>query len=104
MSRETAAAPPALLEDLFVAPPADPAAPPRASRLSERELRVVVELARGASTEGIARVLGVSPHTVRTHVRNLMGKLGAETRAHAVAICLLEAAVERGLAGPQRAP
>jgi DNA-binding CsgD family transcriptional regulator len=55
---------------------------------------VLAELARGSSTEEIGMTLEVSPHTVRTHVKNLMRKLGARTRAHAVAIALLEHAIE----------
>lgn len=60
---------------------------------------MVAELACGDSTEGIAASLGLSPHTVRTHIRNLMAKLGARSRAHAVAICLSEAAPEKPSAG-----
>lgn len=52
---------------------------------------MVAELARGNSTDGIAATLGVTSHTVRTHVRNLRRKLGAQSQAHAVAICLTEA-------------
>ena len=36
----------------------------------------------------------VSPHTVRTHIKNGMRKLEARTRAHAVAIALSEGAIE----------
>jgi DNA-binding CsgD family transcriptional regulator len=63
-------------------------------RLSRKERLVLAELARGNSTEEIGLVLEVSPHTVRTHVKNLMRKLGARTRAHAVAIALSERAIE----------
>ena len=66
----------------------------RCERLSGKERLVLVELARGNSTEEIGVVLSVSPHTVRTHVKNLMRKLGARTRAHAVAIALSESAIE----------
>ena len=52
------------------------------------------ELARGYTTDEVAGVLTVSPHTVRTHVKNGMRKLGAKTRAHAVAIALSEGALE----------
>jgi DNA-binding CsgD family transcriptional regulator len=55
---------------------------------------VLAELARGNSTDEIGLVLSVSPHTVRTHVKNLMRKLGARTRAHAVAIAISERAIE----------
>ena len=70
------------------------AAQRRTARLSEKERSVLRELARGHSTEQIAEVLIVSPHTVRTHIKNGMRKLGAHTRAHAVAIALSEGAIE----------
>jgi DNA-binding CsgD family transcriptional regulator len=66
----------------------------RCERLSTKERLVLAELARGNSTDEIGVVLSVSPHTVRTHVKNLMRKLGARTRAHAVAIALSERAIE----------
>ena len=66
----------------------------RCERLSRKERLVLAELARGNSTEEIGIVLSVSPHTVRTHVKNLMRKLGARTRAHAVAIALSESAID----------
>ena len=72
----------------------------RCERLSGKERLVLAELARGNSTEEIGVELGVSPHTVRTHVKNLMRKLGARTRAHAVAIALTENAIELGPLGP----
>jgi DNA-binding CsgD family transcriptional regulator len=66
----------------------------RCERLSGKERLVLAELARGNSTEEIGLVLCVSPHTVRTHVKNLMRKLGARTRAHAVAIAYSNGALE----------
>jgi DNA-binding CsgD family transcriptional regulator len=66
----------------------------RCERLSGKERLVLAELARGNSTDEIGVALGVSPHTVRTHVKNLMRKLGARTRAHAVAIALSERAID----------
>jgi DNA-binding CsgD family transcriptional regulator len=66
----------------------------RTARLSGKERSVLRELARGHSTEQIAEVLIVSPHTVRTHIKNGMRKLEAHTRAHAVAIALSEGAIE----------
>ena len=58
---------------------------PGIAALSERERLVLIELARGLQTEEIAEVLHLSPHTVRTHVKNSMRKLRARTRAQAVA-------------------
>jgi DNA-binding CsgD family transcriptional regulator len=45
-------------------------------------------LARGLSGPRVADRLNLSSETVRTHVRNAMGKLGASTRVHAVALAL----------------
>jgi DNA-binding NarL/FixJ family response regulator len=66
-----------------------PSAPtPERSLLSPRERRVAAELARGAGVEEIATALCISPHTARTHVRNIRRKLGARTSAEAVARAL----------------
>jgi DNA-binding CsgD family transcriptional regulator len=65
----------------------------RSESLSARELRVLEELAIGTSTEDIAGKLHVSPHTVRTHIKNILRKLDARTRAHAVAIAYAEDAI-----------
>jgi DNA-binding CsgD family transcriptional regulator len=59
---------------------------------SAREAQVLTLLTQGASDREIARSLEVSPATVQTHVRNAKSKLGARTRAQAVAI-----AIQRGL-------
>jgi DNA-binding CsgD family transcriptional regulator len=66
----------------------------RTARLSRKERSVLHELARGYSTDQIAAELVVSPHTIRTHIKNGMRKLEAKTRAHAVAIALSEGAIE----------
>ncbi len=66
-----------------------PSAPtPNDSLLSPRERRVTAELARGAGVEEIAAALCISPHTARTHVRNVRRKLDARTSAEAVARAL----------------
>lgn len=52
--------------------------------LSSRESEILGLLARGLTGEEIARRLVLSPETVRTHVRNAMGKLEARTRTEAV--------------------
>jgi DNA-binding CsgD family transcriptional regulator len=67
---------------------------PRTADLSERELLVIAEIAVGHSLETIGERLHLSPHTVRTHLRNVMRKLGAQTRAHAVAIALTDGAID----------
>jgi PAS domain S-box-containing protein len=56
--------------------------------LSPREHQVVQLLASGSTGEEVAERLGISPATVRVHVRNATGKLGANTRTQAVAIAV----------------
>jgi DNA-binding CsgD family transcriptional regulator len=70
----------------------------RTSRLSDRELTVLAELARGLATEEIALAMFLSPHTIRSHVKAAMRKLGARTRAHAVAIALGAGAIDAACA------
>jgi DNA-binding CsgD family transcriptional regulator len=66
----------------------------RSESLSAREIGVLEELAMGTSTEDIAQKFNVSPHTVRTHIKNILRKLDARTRAHAVAIAYSEDAID----------
>ncbi len=68
--------------------------------LSRREAQVLELLSRGMTGEQVAEHLVLSAETVRTHVRNAMGKLQASTRVHAVAIALREGYID----GPQAAP
>jgi DNA-binding NarL/FixJ family response regulator len=56
--------------------------------LSGREQEVIELLAAGLNGEQIAARLVLSPETVKTHVRNAMQRLGARTRAHAVALAI----------------
>ena len=56
--------------------------------LSPREHQVVELLASGKTGEEVAERLGISPATVRVHVRNATAKLGASTRTQAVAIAV----------------
>jgi DNA-binding CsgD family transcriptional regulator len=56
--------------------------------LSPRERQVVELLAAGLTGEEVAERLGISPATVRVHIRNATGKLGASTRTQAVAIAV----------------
>jgi putative nucleotidyltransferase with HDIG domain len=59
--------------------------------MSSREVEVLRRLARGMVYKQIASELGLSTSTVRTHLHNIYGKLGAMDRAQAVLI-----ATERG--------
>lgn len=56
--------------------------------LSEREKEIVGELARGLSADDIARELNLSPHTVKTHRKNILQKSGCSNTAELVAKCL----------------
>lgn len=49
--------------------------------LSERELEIAELVAQGMSNKAIARSLGISPRTVSTHLTNIFGKLGVDSRA-----------------------
>jgi two-component system nitrate/nitrite response regulator NarL len=54
-------------------------------RLTPREAEVLQLLARGNTNAEIARALGISPHTAKFHVGTVLAKLGARSRAEAVA-------------------
>ena len=54
--------------------------------LSEREIEVLRQVARGASNKIIASHLSISEATVKAHLQNIMLKLGASDRTHAVNI------------------
>lgn len=55
-------------------------------RLTERERELLGHLARGRSTEEIARALFLSPKTIRNRLSELYAALGVSNRAEAVAI------------------
>jgi PAS domain S-box-containing protein len=53
--------------------------------LTRREIEVLRLIAQGGKTKRVAEQLHVSPATVRNHVQNILGKLGAHSRLEAVA-------------------
>jgi DNA-binding CsgD family transcriptional regulator len=59
-----------------------------------RERQILSMLATGDTDVEIARRLELSPATVQTHVRNAKAKLGARTRAQAVAMALRQGLIE----------
>jgi PAS domain S-box-containing protein len=71
-----------------VEPAMDEIDPESVPALSPREVQVLEQLALGFRGTEIAEALGISPDTVRVHVRNAMRKLGARTRAQAIGIAM----------------
>ncbi len=59
--------------------------------LTDRELDVLKQLVGGKANKEIGAQLGVSEETVKSHMRNILAKLGANDRTHAAMI-----AVRRG--------
>jgi len=57
--------------------------------LTVQERRVVALLGQGHTNAEIAHRLGISPETVRTHIRNCLPKLGAYDRVHAARIAAI---------------
>ncbi len=76
-------------------------------QLTSRELEILRELMAGQRGATIARRLGISHNTVRTHVQNILAKLGAHTRLQAATIGLRagvspasqEGVADRGIQG-----
>ena len=69
--------------------------PPKGSRgvITQRQREILQLLADGESTTVAARKLGLSEETVKTHMRNTLGRLGAKNRSHAIAIGLRESLI-----------
>ena len=70
-----------------------------ADNLTPRERDVVVLIAQGGTNRQIAKQLGVTERTARTHVSNILGKLGLASRTQAAMW-----AVHHGLVAGERTP
>jgi DNA-binding NarL/FixJ family response regulator len=66
----------------------------RSMPLSKREREILQKVADGSTTRQVATDLGISPHTVKTHLERIFEKLGANDRAQAVAIAIRSGLVE----------
>jgi DNA-binding NarL/FixJ family response regulator len=62
--------------------------------LTEREIQVLRLIAGGNSNKQIGGHLSIGETTVKSHVTNILSKLGANDRAHAVTIGLQRGIVE----------
>jgi DNA-binding NarL/FixJ family response regulator len=60
----------------------------RRASLSTREVEVLGMMAKGLTNKQIATALGISDHTVRSHVANITGKLEVADRTEAVTIAI----------------
>lgn len=57
-------------------------------KLSTREQEVLKLIIEGRSNPEIANVLYLSPNTVKTHVRNILNKLGVDHRLQAAVVAV----------------
>lgn len=65
-----------------------------AHQMTVRETEILEHLVYGQSNGDIGARLGISPDTVQTHIRNLMGKLGVSSRLEAVSVALQHGLVD----------
>ena len=54
------------------------------AELTRRELEIMQLVGKGLSNTDVAALLNLSPHTIKSHVHNLLRKLGVSNRAEAV--------------------
>lgn len=66
----------------------DPLALQRAYGLTSTEATVAITLLEFVAAKGVGNVLGMSPHTVRTHIRAIYAKFGVDTRTRFVKLML----------------
>jgi len=62
--------------------------------LTEREIQVLRAVAAGNANKMVAQRLDVSEETVKAHMKNILSKLGANDRTHAVTIALKRGIIE----------
>lgn len=58
------------------------------TRLTRREREVLALLAEGCDNDAIAEALVISPQTARTHIQNILSKLGVHSRLEAAALVI----------------
>lgn len=67
---------------------------PESHRLTPRECEILMGLAEGADDVETAARLYISPHTLRTHIRNIMDKLGARSRLDALMLAFRQGYID----------
>lgn len=65
----------------------------RLERLTPRESQILAQMATGAGPDLIAKALGMSPHTLRTHTQNILTKLGVHSKMEALVLAIRHGAV-----------
>jgi DNA-binding NarL/FixJ family response regulator len=86
---------PAVVRHLTASLRAGPAAD-SAGKLTSRELEVLRLLGEGAANKAIATSLGISERTARTHVSNILAKLGLSSRTQAALWAAREGLADKG--------
>jgi two-component system nitrate/nitrite response regulator NarL len=66
----------------------------RFAGLSDREREILRHVAQGERNDDIAAALFISPQTVQTHVRNVLGKLGVHSKLEAVALAVRHSQID----------
>jgi DNA-binding CsgD family transcriptional regulator len=67
-----------------------------AGHLTEREVEVLLLVASGRHNKQIAQVLGISTRTVDHHLRAMLLRAGADTRAELIARCYVAGILDHG--------
>jgi DNA-binding NarL/FixJ family response regulator len=60
----------------------------RTNRLTPREVEILQMMADGVRKNELASLLGMSPATLRTHVQNIITKLGVHSKTEALAFAI----------------
>ncbi len=78
-------------------PPSHPQVKINSETLTPREHEILTCLAQGKSGPAIAAELNIAPLTVRTHIRNIFGKIGVHSRLEAVSYALRQGLIDSPL-------